>query len=105
MTIKNKDGEKNINRHDVTFGFPVGYHQLHFYVSLNFQMNHFYNWVGDPQMLDEMRAVSSRIDNCNDFIREFLALAEYALTNGQQLKSAICAPPPNRSASSLKKTT
>jgi len=42
--------------------FPIGYHALHGDVSLNFQMNRFYNWVGDPRMLDEMRAVAPRID-------------------------------------------
>lgn len=40
---------------DVLFQFPVGYHRLHSDVSLNFQMNRFDNWVGDTQMLDEMR--------------------------------------------------
>ena len=31
--------------------FPVGYYPLHPNVSLNFQMNRFWNWVGDKQML------------------------------------------------------
>ena len=74
---------------DALFKFPVGYHRLHPDVSLNFQMNRFYNWVGDPQMLDEMRAVASRIADYADFTREFLVLAEQALTNGQSLKGAF----------------
>lgn len=52
-------------------------------------MNRFYNWVGDPQMLDEMRAVAPRIVDYTDFTREFLVLAECALTNGQQIKGAF----------------
>ena len=74
--IENKESEKIMNCHDVIFPFSVGYHRLHPDVSLNFQMNRFYNWVGDPQMLDEMRAVSSRIADYADFTREFLALAK-----------------------------
>ncbi|MDQ2904995.1 MAG: hypothetical protein M3Y81_15765 [Chloroflexota bacterium] len=68
--------------------FPVGYHQLHQDVSLNFQMNCFYTWVGDESMLDEMRAVAPRIHGYADYTREFLALAEKALTEGQRLKGA-----------------
>jgi pimeloyl-ACP methyl ester carboxylesterase len=52
-------------------------------------MNRFYNWVGDEAMLDEMRAVAPRIAGLTDFTREFLALAERALTNGQELKGAF----------------
>lgn len=29
--------------------FPVGYYPLHPNVSLNFQMNRFYGWVGEGQ--------------------------------------------------------
>lgn len=74
---------------DALFHFPVGYHRLHHDVSLNFQMNRFYNWVGDTQMLDEMRAVVPRIADYTDFTREFLGLAEQALSNGQWLKGAF----------------
>jgi hypothetical protein len=35
--------------------FPVGYHKLHPDVSMNFQMNRWYGWVGESVMLDEMR--------------------------------------------------
>ncbi len=42
---------------DLHTRFPIGYHRLHPNSSLNFQMNPFYNWVGDTQMLDEMRYV------------------------------------------------
>jgi hypothetical protein len=29
--------------------FPVGYHALHPDVALNFQLNRFWNWVGDDR--------------------------------------------------------
>ena len=35
--------------------FPVGYHDLHPDISVNFQLNRFYGWVGDDSMLTEMR--------------------------------------------------
>jgi hypothetical protein len=41
--------------------FPVGYCPLHPNVSLNFRMNRFWNWLGDKQMLDELRAAGTRI--------------------------------------------
>ena len=31
--------------------FPVGYHDLHPDVSMNFQMNRWFGWVGEPEML------------------------------------------------------
>ena len=30
-----------------TISFPVGYHELHLDISVNFQMNRFYGWVGE----------------------------------------------------------
>ena len=71
------------------FQFPAGYHRLHPDVSLNFQMNRFYNWVGETRMLAEMREVAARIADYTDFTREFLALAERALTNGRCLEGAV----------------
>ena len=35
--------------------FPVGHHGLHPDVSMNFQMNRWFGWVGKPGMLEEMR--------------------------------------------------
>lgn len=69
--------------------FPVGYYMLHPDISLNFQMNRWYNWVGDNHMLTEMQKVASRIRSYTDFKREFLALAEQARANQQDLKCAI----------------
>jgi len=69
--------------------FPIGYHALHRDVSLDFQMNRFYNWVGDPRMLDEIRAVAPRIHDYADYTREFRILAEHALAQGHNLKGAF----------------
>ncbi len=69
--------------------FPVGYHHLHPDVSLNFQMNRCFNWVGDTRMLNEMRSVTPFIDTVADFTREFMTLAERALRVREWLKGAF----------------
>jgi hypothetical protein len=38
-----------------SFSFPIGYYDLHPDISINFQLNRFYGWVGDDSMLTEMR--------------------------------------------------
>ena len=43
--------------------YPVGYYKLHPDVSMNFQMNRWYGWVGEPDMLEEMQTVAPRIAN------------------------------------------
>ena len=68
--------------------FPVGFHDIHSNVSLNFQFNRWFNWVGDPNMLDEMREASTRFTTYPDLQREFLLLAESALLTGANLKTA-----------------
>jgi alpha-beta hydrolase superfamily lysophospholipase len=65
--------------------FPVGYYQLHPNVSLNFQMNRFYGWVGEEKMLDEMRAAGARISDYDDWAREMLKLSDEALAAGRNL--------------------
>ena len=70
--------------------FPVGYHQIHPDVSVNFQMNRWLTWMG-PQStsaLEEMRSVAPRIRTYPDFVREFLGLAGRAETGGQISKQA-----------------
>jgi pimeloyl-ACP methyl ester carboxylesterase len=69
--------------------FPVGFHQLHPDVSMNFQMNRWFNWVGEPGMLDDMRSVAPRIANYVDWKREFLALAENAAGQGHVLRAGF----------------
>ena len=69
--------------------FPVGYHRLHPDTSLNFQMNRWFGWVGEPDMLEEMRAAAPRITNYADWKREFVALAEHASQQGNVLRAGF----------------
>ena len=66
----------------------VGYHAVHPDVSLNFQINRWFSWVGEPGMLDEMRTVAPRIATYADWQREFAALAQHALTEEHWLRAA-----------------
>ncbi len=58
--------------------FPVGVHDLHDDVSLDFQLNRLACFGGGR--LDEIREVAARIADLGDWKREFLALAERART-------------------------
>ena len=69
--------------------FPVGLHQLHPDVSMNFQMNRWFSWVGEPGMLDEMRNAAPRIANYLDWKREFLLLADHASAQGHALRAGF----------------
>ena len=71
----------------MTATFPVGFHQLHQDISMNFQMNRWFSWVGEEGMLDEMRSVAPRIASYSDWKREFLALAENASRQGYVLRA------------------
>lgn len=68
--------------------FPIGYYPLHPDVSVNFQLNRFYSWVGDPQMLAEIQAVAPGITSYAVFSQTFLDLAEQAFLQGHTLKGA-----------------
>ena len=57
----------------VSMTFPIGYHNLHPDVSMNFQMNRWYGWVGEPEMLEDMRMAALRIATYADWKREFMA--------------------------------
>ena len=67
--------------------FPIGYYDLHPDVSMNFQMNRWFGWVGEPDMLDEMRNAAPRIATYADWTREFVALAERASFQGRVLRA------------------
>ena len=69
--------------------FPVGYHSLHPDASMNFQMNRWFGWVGEPDMLDEMRTAAPRMVTYADWKREFLALAERASQQGHLLRAGF----------------
>ena len=67
--------------------FPVGYHHLHPDVSMSFQMNRWLGWVGESDMLEEMRVAAPRIATYADWKREFVALAEHASQQGHVLRA------------------
>ena len=69
--------------------FPVGYHRLHPDTSMNFQMNRWFGWVGEPAMLEEMRSAAPRITTYADWKREFGALAERASQQGRVLTAGF----------------
>lgn len=71
--------------------FPVGYYSFNPNVSLNFQMNRFWNWVGGTEMLEELKAVGTRIKTYDDWAREMFALSESALTANRRLPAAYYA--------------
>jgi len=68
--------------------FPVGYHHLHPDLTLNFQLNRFWNWVGESQMLDELRRVAPGLTTYDEWIRQLLALGGRALEEGRMLAGA-----------------
>ena len=69
--------------------FSVGFHQLHPDISMNFQMNRWFSWVGEEDMLEEMRSVAPRIASYADWKREFLTLAESASRHGHILRAGF----------------
>ena len=69
--------------------FPIGYYSLHPDASMNFQMNRWFSWVGEPGMLDQMRMAAPRIATYADWKREFLALAENATHDGHILRAGF----------------
>ncbi len=86
--MKTTEHEQAATPRPPTFRFPVGYYQLHEDPFLNFEMNRPFNRVGDETMLSEMRSIAPRIRTLADGTREFLALAETALSRGETLKAA-----------------
>lgn len=56
---------------------------------MNFQMNRWFGWVGEPAMLEEMRMAAPRIANYADWKREFMALAERAAQQGHVLRAGF----------------
>ncbi|SPM42764.1 Lysophospholipase, alpha-beta hydrolase superfamily [Mycobacterium numidiamassiliense] len=80
-----------ISDQEIIGRFRVGYYELHPNVSLNFQLNRFYGWANDGQMLDEIRAAVPRISNYPDWTREMLELSDNALAAGRPLPAAYYA--------------
>ena len=81
----------NVSDQKITSRLPVGYYPLHRDIALNFQLNRFWNWVGEEQMLDELRATAPRIASYADWTREILELSDRALAAGRRLPAACYA--------------
>jgi len=71
-----------------SFSFPVGYHDLHPNVSINFQLNRFYGWAGDDSMLTEKRDAVAGVNDYPAFTKIILDLGEKALARNEVLKGA-----------------
>jgi pimeloyl-ACP methyl ester carboxylesterase len=67
---------------------PIGYYRLHSDVSVNFQLNRFYGWVGNPEMLAEMREAAEGLSDYSTFARVFLELGEKRVAAGDVLEGA-----------------
>jgi pimeloyl-ACP methyl ester carboxylesterase len=68
------------------WGFPVGVHELHSDVSLDFQLNRLATLGGGR--LEDIREAAMRIRDLADWKRAFLALAETAQTEGRLANAA-----------------
>ena len=79
----------SVSDQEIISRFPVGYYPLHPDVALNFQMNRFWGWVGEEQMLEELRAAAPRIASYADWVREMLELSDKALADGRRLPAAL----------------
>ena len=82
------DARELTSRTSPSFSFPVGYHDLHPDVSINFQLNRFYGWVGDDSMLTEMRDSLAGVNEYPTFTKIILDLGEEALARHEVLKGA-----------------
>jgi pimeloyl-ACP methyl ester carboxylesterase len=71
-----------------SFSFPIGYYELHPDISINFQLNRFYGWVGDDSMLTEMRGAVASVNDYPTFTKIILDLGEKALARHEVLKGA-----------------
>src|SRR5277367_1159687 len=83
--------EMTVSDQEIISRFPVGYYPLHPNVSLNFQLNRFYGWANDEQMLGEIRAAAPRISSYEDWTREMLELSDKALAADRPLPAAYYA--------------
>ncbi len=77
-----------VNAESPAIAFPVGYHDLHPDISINFQMNRFYGWAGDDSMLTEMRGAAAGVHDYPAFTKTFLDLGDGALAGHETLKGA-----------------
>jgi len=80
--------DKTVTSGNSGHAFPIGYHDLHPNISINFQLNRFYGWVGDDSMLTEMRDAVASVNDYPTFTKIILDLGEKALARHETLKGA-----------------
>src|SRR5580658_509881 len=86
--VFDKTSARKLTPSTSSFSFPIGYHELHPDVSINFQLNRFYGWVGDDSMLTEMRDAVGDVSDYPAFMKIILGLGEAALARSEVLKGA-----------------
>jgi pimeloyl-ACP methyl ester carboxylesterase len=86
--IDNTTARESTSSSSPSFSFPVGYHDLHPDISINFQLNRFYGWIGDDSMLTEMRETVAGVNDYPSFTKIILDLGEKALARHEVLKGA-----------------
>ena len=66
---------------------PIGYHQFHPDISINFQCNRWVHWIG-PSAIDEVANLAAHANTYPELIDAFLALAERARGEGRTIAGA-----------------
>lgn len=68
------------------YTMPTQYYDLHKDYHVNFQLNRFLAYIGADQ-LEELRTISSKVKSYDDWVREFLALADITLASGEKIRA------------------
>lgn len=89
MDCKHKKGAVQMDKKWTTKDFPVGIYNLHSDKSVNFQMNRFFNWSNDIQMMEEMKLAGVSIHSYDDFIKSFVELGKKSLKKDEKLRAAL----------------
>lgn len=69
--------------------FPVGVYQLNHDQSVNFQMNRFFNWSNDREMLTQMKGLENDQQTNSLLVKEFKDLGQRALEDKKSLRAAM----------------
>lgn len=69
--------------------FPVGLYQVNHDQSINFQMNRFFNWSNDCEMLQQMKRLDDPKQTYPDLVTAFESLGKSALKKDEKLRAAM----------------
>src|SRR3984957_10485613 len=86
--VKAISNSSSVTLENFAASFPIGYNELHPDISINFQLNRFYGWVGDDSMLTEMREALAGVNDYPAFTKIVLDLGEKALARHEVRKGA-----------------